>query len=235
MDEQRIAVVTGGNRGIGLEICRQLARLELKVVLTARVEEKAREAAAGLASGPEIDVVPFPLDVTHPSEVERLAGFLERELGGVDILVNNAGVFLDRHFGGLTVPLDAVHESLEINVVGPWALSQALVPMMKKRRYGRIVNVSSGLGAMSEMMGGYASYRVSKLALNGLTRILADELHGTNILVNTMCPGWVQTEMGGEGAPRPVEKGADTVVWLATLSDGGPTGGFFRDRRQIPW
>lgn len=235
MDEQRIAVVTGGNRGIGLEICRQLARLGLKVVLTARVEEKAREAAAGLASGPEIDVVPFTLDVTHPPEVERLAVFLERELGGVDVLVNNAGVFLDQHFGGLTVPLDAVHESLEINVVGPWALSQAVVPLMRKRRYGRIVNVSSGLGAMSEMMGGYASYRVSKLALNGLTRILADELHGTNILVNTMCPGWVQTEMGGEGAPRPVEKGADTAVWLATLPDGGPTGGFFRDRRLIPW
>ena len=231
MDQQRIAVVTGGNRGIGLEICRQLARLGLKVVLTARVEEKAREAAARL----EGDVVPFPLDVTHPSEVERLIGFLERELGGVDVLVNNAGVFLDHHFGGLTVPLDAVHESLEINVVGPWALSQVVVPLMRKRRYGRIVNVSSGLGAMSEMMGGYASYRVSKLALNGLTRILADELHGTNILVNTMCPGWVQTEMGGEGAPRPVEKGADTAVWLATLPDGGPTGGFFRDRRLIPW
>ncbi len=231
MDEQRIAVVTGGNRGIGLEICRQLARLGLKVVLTARVEEKAKEAASEM----EGDVVPFPLDVTQTADVERLTGFLEGELGGVDVLVNNAGVFLDRHFGGLTVPLEAVHDSLEVNVVGPWALSQAVVPMMKKRRYGRIVNVSSGLGAMSEMMGGYASYRVSKLALNGLTRILADELHGTNILVNTMCPGWVQTEMGGEGAPRPVEKGADTVVWLATLSDGGPTGGFFRDRRQIPW
>jgi len=231
MDEQRIAVVTGGNRGIGLEICRQLARLGLKVVLTARVEEKARDAASGL----EGDVIPFPLDVTEPAGVERLTGFLERELGGIDVLVNNAGVFLDRHFGGLTVPLDAVHESLEVNVVGPWALSQAVVPLMRKRRYGRIVNVSSGLGAMSEMMGGYASYRVSKLALNGLTRILADELHGTNILVNTMCPGWVQTEMGGEGAPRPVEKGADTAVWLATLPDGGPTGGFFRDRRQIPW
>ena len=231
MEEQRIAVVTGGNRGIGLEICRQLARLGLKVVLTARIEEKAREAAAGI----EGDVVAHPLDVTHPEDVERLVQFLETGLGGVDVLVNNAGVFLDRHFGGLSVPLDAVHESLEVNVVGPWALSQAVVPLMKKRRYGRIVNVSSGLGAMSEMMGGYASYRVSKLALNGLTRILADELHGTNILVNTMCPGWVQTEMGGEGAPRPVEKGADTAVWLATLPDGGPTGGFFRDRRLIPW
>jgi NAD(P)-dependent dehydrogenase (short-subunit alcohol dehydrogenase family) len=231
MDQQRIAVVTGGNRGIGLEICRQLRGLGLKVVLTARDEAKAREAAAGLGDG----VVPHQLDVRDLAGIARLKEFLEGELGGVDVLVNNAGVFLDRHAGGLTVPLEAVHESLETNVVGPWALSQVVVPMMQRRRYGRIVNVSSGLGAMSEMMGGYASYRVSKLALNGLTRILADELHGTNILVNTMCPGWVQTEMGGRGAPRPVESGADTAVWLATLPDGGPTGGFFRDRRQIPW
>jgi NAD(P)-dependent dehydrogenase (short-subunit alcohol dehydrogenase family) len=231
MDEQRIAVVTGGNRGIGLEVCRQLAGLGLKVVLTARVEAKGREAAASL----EGDVVPFPLDVTDPAGIERLISFLEQDLGGADVLINNAGVFLDRHQGGLTVPMNAVRESLEVNLVGPWALCQAFVPVMQRRGYGRIVNVSTGLGAMSEMMGGYASYRVSKLALNGLTRVLADELRGTNVLVNTMCPGWVQTEMGGEGAPRPVEKGADTAVWLAMLPDGGPTGGFFRDRRQIPW
>ncbi|MES1241884.1 MAG: SDR family oxidoreductase [Acidobacteriota bacterium] len=231
MDQQRVAVVTGGNRGIGLEICRQLRKLGLKVVLTARDEAKAREAAAGLGE----DVVSHQLDVRDPAGIARLAAFLEQALGGVDVLVNNAGVFLDHHTGGLTVPMEVVHESLETNVVGPWALSQAVVPVMQRRRYGRIVNVSSGLGAMSEMMGGYASYRVSKLALNGLTRILADELRGTNVLVNTMCPGWVQTEMGGRGAPRPVEAGADTAVWLATLPDGGPTGGFFRDRRQIPW
>ncbi|HEX3128204.1 MAG TPA: SDR family oxidoreductase [Thermoanaerobaculia bacterium] len=231
MDQQRVAVVTGGNRGIGLEICRQLNGLGLKVVLTARDEAKAREAAATLGE----DVVAHQLDVRDTPGIARLTAFLEQAFGGVDVLVNNAGVFLDHHTGGLTVPMEVVHESLETNVVGPWALSQAVVPMMQRRRYGRIVNVSSGLGAMSEMMGGYASYRVSKLALNGLTRILADELHGTNILVNTMCPGWVQTEMGGRGAPRPVEAGADTAVWLATLPDGGPTGGFFRDRRQIPW
>lgn len=231
MDEQRIAVVTGGNRGIGLEICRQLAGLGLKVVLAARDEGKAREAAAGLAG----DVVPYVLDVRDTEGARRLAESLERDHGGVDVLVNNAGVFLDHHQGGLSVSMDVVRESLETNVVGPWALSQAVVPLMKRRRYGRIVNVSSGLGAMSEMMGGYAGYRVSKLALNGLTRILADELRDTNILVNTLCPGWVQTEMGGVGAPKPVDKGADTAVWLATLPDGGPTGGFFRDRRQIPW
>ena len=227
----RIAVVTGGNRGIGREVCRQLAAQGLKVVLTARDGDKARQATEEL----EGDLVPFALDVTDPEGPARLTEFLERETGGVDVLVNNAGVFLDRSHGGLNIPMEIVHETLEINVVGPWRLSQAVVPLMKRRGYGRIVNVSSGLGAMSEMSGGYPSYRVSKVSLNALTRIFADELRGTNILVNAVCPGWVQTDMGGPGAPTPVEQGADTIVWLATLPDGGPTGKFFRDRRQITW
>jgi NAD(P)-dependent dehydrogenase (short-subunit alcohol dehydrogenase family) len=231
MPEKRIAVVTGGNRGIGYEICRQLAAQGLLVVLTARDREKARRAAGLL--GP--DVIPFDLDVTVPDGARRLAEFLDGEMGGVDVLVNNAGVFLDREFGGLDVPMEVVRDSLETNLLGPWRLSQAVIPLMRGRGYGRIVNVSSGMGAMSEMAGGYPAYRVSKGGLNALTRILADELRGTNILVNVMCPGWVQTEMGGPRAPRPVDQGADTAVWLATLPDGGPTGQFFRDRRQIPW
>lgn len=231
MAEGRIAVVTGGNRGIGLEICRQLAERGLRVVLTAREEEKAQRASAELDG----DVIPFRLDVTDPEGPGRLAAFLENKLGGAGVLVNNAGVFLDRSWSGLDIPMEVVRETLEINLVGAWALSQAVIPLMRRGGYGRIVNLSSGLGAMSEMSGGYPAYRVSKLAINGLTRILADELRGTNILVNTMCPGWVQTEMGGPGAPRPVQEGADTAVWLATLPDGGPTGQFFRDRRRIPW
>jgi NAD(P)-dependent dehydrogenase (short-subunit alcohol dehydrogenase family) len=231
MPEKRIAVVTGGNRGIGYEICRQLAAQGLLVVLTARDREKARRAAGLL--GP--DVIPFDLDVTVADGARRLAEFLDGEMGGVDVLVNNAGVFLDREYGGLDVPMEVVRNSLETNLLGPWRLSQAVVPLMRRRGYGRIVNVSSGMGAMSEMAGGYPAYRVSKGGLNAMTRILADELRGTNILVNVMCPGWVQTEMGGPRAPRPVDQGADTAVWLATLPDGGPTGQFFRDRRQIPW
>jgi NAD(P)-dependent dehydrogenase (short-subunit alcohol dehydrogenase family) len=230
MPEKKIAVVTGGNRGIGLEVCRQLAARGLLVVLTARDEEKAERAAETLDG----DAVPFVLDVTALDGVERLVERLEK-MGGVDVLVNNAGVFLDRGHGGLDVPMEVVRGSLETNLLGPWRLSQALAPIMRRRGYGRIVNVSSGMGAMSEMSGGYSAYRVSKGALNALTRILADELRGTNVLVNVMCPGWVQTEMGGPNAPRPVQEGADTVVWLATLPDGGPTGQFFRDRRQIPW
>lgn len=230
MPEARIAVVTGGNRGIGFEVCRQLAGQGLRVVLTARDGEKARRAAGEIPGA-----LPFTLDVTDPEGPGKLSAFLDKETGGVDVLVNNAGVFLDRSHGGVGIPMEIVRETLDVNVIGPWQLSQAVIPFMRKRGYGRIVNVSSGLGAMSEMAGGYPSYRVSKLAVNGLTRILADELRGTNILVNTVCPGWVQTDMGGANAPVPVEKGADTIVWLATLPDGGPTGHFFRDRRQIPW
>ena len=231
MPSQRVAVVRGGNRGLGLEVSRQLAVLGLKVVLTARDPGKAEEAAKSLPG----DIVPFALDVTDPEAPGLLLEFAARELGGVDVLVNNAGVFLDRNFGGLNLPMRVLRDTLEVNLVGPWQLSEAVIPGMRERGYGRIVNVSSGMGAMSEMSGGYPAYRVSKSSLNALTRILADELRGTNVLVNAGCPGWVQTAMGGPSAPRPVEEGADTLVWLATLPDGGPTGAFFRDRRQISW
>jgi NAD(P)-dependent dehydrogenase (short-subunit alcohol dehydrogenase family) len=231
MSSQRVAVVTGGNRGIGLEVSRQLAAKGLKVVLTGRDGDQAKQAAAGLQG----DVVPFALDVTDPQAPARLLEFVERMDVLVDVLVNNAGVFLDRDYGGLNLPMEVLRDTLEVNLIGPWQLSEAVAPGMRQRGYGRIVNVSSGLGAMSEMSGGYPAYRVSKSSLNALTRIFADELRGTNVLVNAVCPGWVQTDMGGPRAPVPVTQGADTVVWLATLPDGGPTGAFFRDRRQIPW
>jgi NAD(P)-dependent dehydrogenase (short-subunit alcohol dehydrogenase family) len=234
MASQRVAVVTGGNRGIGLEVCRQLAITGMKVVLTARDGAKARLAAAEL-SRERLDVVPYALDVTDPPSANGLMAFVEGGLGQVAVLVNNAGVFLDRDHSGLDVPMAVVRETLETNLLGAWKLAQAVIPAMRRNGYGRIVNVSSGMGAMSEMAGGYAAYRISKTSLNALTRILADELRGTNVLVNAVCPGWVQTEMGGPRAPRPVAEGADSIVWLATLPDGGPSGHFFRDRRQIPW
>jgi NAD(P)-dependent dehydrogenase (short-subunit alcohol dehydrogenase family) len=227
MSSQRVAVVTGGNRGIGLEVSRQLAARGLKVVLAARDEEKAKRAAASLQG----DVVPFALDVTDPQAPARLL----ESFAQVDVLVNNAGVFIDRDYGGLNLPIPVLRDTLEVNLIGPWQLSEAVAPGMRQRGYGRIINVSSGLGAMSEMSGGYPAYRVSKSSLNALTRILADELRGSNVLVNAVCPGWVQTDMGGPRAPVPVAQGADTIVWLATLPDGGPTGSFFRNRRQIPW
>lgn len=229
----RVAVVTGANRGLGLETCRQLADLGLTVILTSRDPHKG-EAAAGSLRGAGRDVRYHPLDVTDPDSIQRLAGFIEREFGRLDVLVNNAGVFLDPlDTSVLHADLDIVRRSMETNLYGPLLLCQALVPLMQGR--GRIVNLSSGMGQLSEMNGCCPGYRFSKTALNALTRSLADELRDTQIKINSLCPGWVRTDMGGANATRPVEEGADTIVWLATLPDDGPSGGFFRDRRPIPW
>lgn len=238
MTDKRIAVVTGGNRGIGLEICRQLARQkEIQVVLTSRDLSKGQAAAQQLAEeGLQVEV--FQLDMTAASEMAALAQWLKQTYGRLDILVNNAGVLLDQQRGQssvFTIQLDTLQETMASNVYGPLLLCQALVPLMKANGYGRIVNLSSGMGQLSDMGGGYTAYRFSKVALNALTRILAAELHDSPILVNCMCPGWVKTEMGGPGANRSVEQGADTAVWLATLPNDGPTGMFFRDRSPISW
>ena len=232
----RIAVVTGANRGIGLEICRQLAgRGGIHVVLTARDQKKGNAAAQGLRKE-ELDVGFHPLDVTSEPSVKALAGFVAKTHGRCDILVNNAGILADpRGSRFLDSKVETYRETLATNVLGPLLLAQALVPLMKRHRYGRIVNVSSGMGQLSDMGAGSPAYRVSKAAVNALTCILAAEFGGSGILVNSMCPGWVRTAMGGSSAPRSVEQGADTAVWLATLPDNGPTGGFFRDRKAIPW
>ena len=234
--DQRIALVTGANRGIGLEIARQLARQPgIRVVLTARDEAKAGAAAAKLKrEGLEVETA--ALDVTRDASIAALAAVLEKRHGRCDILVNNAGVMLDpRGSRVLDSKAQTYRDTLETNLLGPLRLVQALAPLMKKHRYGRIVNLSSGQGQLSEMGVGTPAYRVSKTALNALTRTLAADLQGSGILVNAMCPGWVKTDMGGPSAPRTVEQGADTAVWLATLPGDGPSGGFFRDRRPIPW
>ena len=231
--KQRIAVVTGGNRGIGLEICRQLAQLGYQVVLTSRDEVQGLGAQQRLvAEGAEVGY--HPLDVTDAESIHRLAEVLQQAYGRVDVLVNNAGVMLDDR-DVLEADLDIVRATMETNVYGPWQLTQALVPLMQHHGYGRIVNLSSGMGQLSGMGSHRPAYRLSKTALNALTRILATELQGSNILVNSMSPGWVRTDMGGPNAPRSVEEGAGTAVWLATLPDDGPTGGFFQDRKPIPW
>lgn len=231
--KQRIAVVTGGNRGIGLAICRQLAQLGYQIVLTSRDEVQGLGAQQRLvAEGAEVGY--HPLDVTDAESVHRLAEVLQQAYGRVDVLVNNAGVMLDDR-DVLEADLDIVRATMETNVYGPWQLTQALVPLMQQHGYGRIVNLSSGMGQLSGMGSHRPAYRLSKTALNALTRILAAELQGSNILVNSMSPGWVRTDMGGPSAPRSVEEGADTAVWLATLPDDGPTGGFFQDRKPIPW
>ncbi|MDE2222791.1 MAG: SDR family oxidoreductase [Candidatus Omnitrophica bacterium] len=233
--KERVIVVTGGNRGIGREICRQLARTDAVVLLTSRDEKDGLEAVEDL-NKQELPVRYHQLDVTKPTQILGLTDFLSKEFGRCDGLVNNAGIFLDNQGGNFfNTDLTTVRETMETNVYGPYLLTQALVPLMRKNNYGRIVNMSSGLGRLSEMGANYPAYRMSKTAINAITRVLSSELAGTNILVNSMCPGWVKTRMGGPNAPRPVEQGADTAVWLATLPDGGPTGKIFLDRKEVTW
>ena len=236
-----VAVVTGANRGLGLETARQLAKRDLRVIITSRNPSKG-EAALEKLLAEELDVVFHVLDVASESSVAELGAFIHSRCGRVDILVNNAGVFLDGHgaedTGGasvLTASLETLTTTLKTNLYGPLLLAQELVPLMKQQHYGRIVNVSSSMGQLSEMEGKSPAYRISKTALNALTRILAAETQGYNILVNSVCPGWVRTDMGGSNAERTVEQGVSGIVWAATLPDDGPTGGFFRDGQPIPW
>ncbi len=227
----RVALVSGGNRGIGLEVCRQLAEGGLTVILGSRDEERGRQAAKGLAG----EVVARQLDVADAGSVERLAASIENDFGRLDVLVNNAGISNDDGQDGAGADLDRVKEALEANLFGAWRLCEAAIPHMRREGYGRIVNVSTGLAALEDMGGGSPGYRISKTGLNALTRILASELRGSGILVNAVNPGWVQTDMGGANANRSVEEGADGIVWAATLPNNGPTGGFFRDRRHTAW
>jgi NAD(P)-dependent dehydrogenase (short-subunit alcohol dehydrogenase family) len=231
-----VAVVTGANRGIGLEICRQLARGGgARVVLTARDATRG-EAAARQLRDEGLAIEFHALDVASGESVRTFAGWLEAACRRCDVLVNNAGVMIDpRGSRVLDSRIETYRDTLEVNLFGPLRLAQAVVPLMKRAGYGRIVNVSSGQGQLAEMGVGTPAYRVSKTALNALTRTLAAELQGSGILVNAMCPGWVKTRMGGSSAPRTVAQGADTAIWLATLPEGGPSGGFFRDRKPIPW
>jgi NAD(P)-dependent dehydrogenase (short-subunit alcohol dehydrogenase family) len=238
MTETRIALVSGANRGIGFEIVRQLARLGIIAAIGARSIQKGRAAAENLlAEGLEAPVV--SLDVDDETGPARAVAELRRLFGRCDILVNNAAILIDGPAADSTSVLDItagdVRRTFETNVLGPLRLIQAVVPLMREKDYGRIVNVSSGAGQLAEMGSGFPAYRMSKAALNALTRTTAAELSGTNIKVNAVCPGWVRTDMGGPNANRSSEEGAETPVWLATLPEDGPTGGFFRDKKPIPW
>ena len=228
--------MTGGNRGIGLEISRQLAEAGHQVILGAREVSKGEAAAKKLASK-GLKVFPAKLDVTNQITLDNAVDLVRSDFGRLDILVNNAGILIDETDRPSQSNLQIVRTTLETNLLGPWRLCQAFIPMMKREKYGRIVNVSSGAGSFADMAESiYApAYSVSKTSLNALTVILATELRGSNVLVNAVCPGWVKTDMGGANAPRSVKQGADTAVWLAMLPDNGPSGGFFRDRAKIDW
>ena len=227
----RVALVSGANRGIGREIARKLAGKGLTVVVGSRDLAKGEAAAAELGN----DLMATQLDVTDEESIRAAVGFVEQEFARLDVLVNNAGIADPWRGSAAEAEFEAVKEILETNLFGAWRLAKATIPLMRRNEYGRIVNVSSGMGQLSDMGGHSPGYRLSKTGLNALTRMLTAELAGENILVNSVCPGWVRTDMGGPGARRSVEEGADTPVWLATLPDDGPRGGFFRDRQPIPW
>ncbi len=234
MTEKKIALVTGGNRGIGRETVKQLADLGIRVYLGSRNVKKGDQAAQDL-KGNGRDIQCIELDVADDISRKRAIDTIIKSESRLDILINNAGVLLDSSGSSLMTSLDTLRKTMETNVYGPFHLSQYCIPGMRRNNYGRIVNVSSGMGQLSDMGSGYAAYRISKTALNAVTKNLAAEVTGSNIAVNTMSPGWVRTDMGGDMANRSVEQGADTVVWLATLPEDGPSGGFFKDREQIPW
>ena len=224
-----IILVSGGNRGIGKEICRQLAYMGHTVYLGSR-DIRAGESVADSLKG---NVIPVRLDVTNEEDIRAAYSKIEADQGRLDVLINNAGIYIGSK--GLRNPdLKAIRDTFEANFFGPIHMNSIFLPLLKNSNQGRIINISSGMGALKDLTGGYAGYRLSKTGLNAQTILLANELSGDGIRVNSMCPGWVRTDMGGAGASRSVEKGAETAVWLATEKDI-PTGKFFRDKKVIPW
>jgi NAD(P)-dependent dehydrogenase (short-subunit alcohol dehydrogenase family) len=249
---KKVALVTGGNRGIGFAISKQLALKGISVIIGSRDISQGEATAksirplppaGGTTTTETTTVSACELNVTDQDSVDRLTSTINSKFGKIDVLVNNAAILLDDASNSLPskTDLQIVRATLETNLIGTWRLCQSFLPMMKKNKYGRIVNVSSGAGALTTIQQSlYApAYSLSKSSLNVLTIMLANELRRdretSNILVNAVDPGWVRTDMGGPAAPRSAEEGADTAVWLATLPDRGPTGGFFFDRKRIEW
>lgn len=229
----RVALVTGANRGIGLEVCRQLASEGFVVLLSARDAAKSRAAASKLKNAGHVEAL--VLDVANPRSIKRSAAEVTKRYHRLDVLINNAGINYDTWETAENADMSTVMETIQTNLLGPWRLCQAFLPLLRKSRAGRIVNVSSESGSLAQMDAGPPAYQVTKAALNAFTRTLAGELRGSGILVNAVCPGWVATAMGGAGAPRSVAEGAAGIVWAATLPDNGPNGGFFQDGKPLPW
>jgi len=224
-----VAVVTGASRGLGLQVCKELKARGYAVILTARTQESVAAGLKALGGGEG-----RALDVSDDASVDAFFDWLGATHGRIDVLVNNAG----RYFSGATslgaASGEAMLEALSNNSVSAWRMMRLAMPMMKARGHGRIVNVSSGMGALNDMGGGSSAYRVTKTALNAMTVVVSREAGG-DIKVNAVCPGWVRTDMGGSGAPLSLEEGAAGIVWAATLPKDGPNGGFFRHGKRIDW
>jgi NAD(P)-dependent dehydrogenase (short-subunit alcohol dehydrogenase family) len=233
--EQRVALVTGANRGLGLETCRQLLAKGVRVAMTGRDVAALHQAYRALPEQEQQNALTVQMDVTDTDSIRTAERTVMERFGGVHVLINNAAVLSSRDDDALSISGDTYRRTFETNVFGVIEVCRVFVPGMASSRYGRVVNVSSGVGRISTMSGYAPAYSMSKAALNAFTRHLAHSYQGTGVLVNAVDPGWVRTDMGGASAPRSLEEGADTITWLATLPDDGPTGGFFRDRRAIDW
>lgn len=235
----RVALVTGANKGLGFETARQLASNNFKVYLGARNEEKGLAAEAELKKA-GLDVVFVKLDVTKTADIRNAVDQIKETDGTIDVLVNNAGVFLEslhsdpKESSILKVDPVIILKTIETNTMGPLKLIQSILPLMLEKGEGRIINISSGMGALEDMGAYWPGYRMSKTALNTLTAMTAKEVEGTNICVNSVCPGWVRTDMGGENANLSVEEGVETTLWLATM-DNPPSGEFLRGKSTIAW
>src|SRR5262245_38823679 len=231
---QRVAVITGSNRGIGLETARQLSRRGFHVVIAARDEGQGQQAAEGIhAEGGRATFL--PLDVSRSESIRSAAREFAAIAEGLDVLINNAASYTDQGLTVLTLPRDRLTHTFETNTFGPLEVTQAFLPYLRRAAAARVINVSSGYGQLGGLSPDVPGYSLSKLALNGLTIMLAEALRADRIAVNSMSPGWVRTAMGGPDAPRTVEEGADTAVWLADEAPHELTGNFFRDRAVIPW
>ena len=229
----KIAVVSGANRGLGKEVVRQLAELDYAVVLTSRTEAGRSVATEMRDAGRKVSF--HQLDVGDGQSIAELVEYLREAHGTVDVLVNNAGIHYDTFQDTLTADFSIVEEAFRVNTLGPWRLTKALYPILRKGGGGRVVNVSSSSGSFVNSWPGTPAYAITKAGLNMLTVKMAVDMADAGILVNAVCPGWVRTEMGGEEAPLSVAEGARGIVWAATLPDGGPTGGFFQHGEPVPW
>jgi NAD(P)-dependent dehydrogenase (short-subunit alcohol dehydrogenase family) len=230
----KVAIVTGSTKGIGRAMAQGLAEAGACVVVSSRKQDLCDTAAKEIAASTGRETLGL---ACHVGEWDAIPGFIDAVLerfGRIDVLVNNAGIHYDSDETATTADWRIVREAFEVNLFGAWRVAQAIAPMMRAARYGRIVNVSSQAGSLSTMSGGTPAYSTSKAALNALTRVLAGEFAGTGVLVNSVCPGWVATDMGGRGG-RPVAEGAAGIIWAATLPENGPTGGFFRDGKPLAW
>ncbi|AYV22773.1 SDR family NAD(P)-dependent oxidoreductase [Vibrio mediterranei] len=225
----RIAIVTGANRGLGKEVSRQLAAQGDIVIITARQMSDAQQAVKELGWD---NLLAAQLDITDEGSITHLVERVKQRFSVVDVLINNAAIHYDTWQNVTNANLTTVKEAMDTNVFGAWRMTQALLPLLQSSQQARIVNISSGAGALDNQTGSTPAYSMSKIALNSLTLMFANQLKSRGILVNSVCPGWVATDMGGNGG-RPIAIGAEGIVWAANLPVNGPTGGFFRDRERI--